>query len=101
MTLKTKIVVWWWGFTDYISGIAGYEWAISSYPTPPTHNGGEGMVKPWQWVGHATKASNTTLSQYYGSPKLINTNIYFHVKVLDNAGNYLIKTSNATRVVAG
>lgn len=101
MTLKTKIVVWWWGFTDYISGIGGYEWAISRFPTPPSLNGGVGMVKPWQSVGLATKATNTTLSKFPGSATLIGHNIYFHVKVLDNVGNYLIKTSNATKVVAG
>ncbi|MBI2571446.1 MAG: hypothetical protein HYV63_30935 [Candidatus Schekmanbacteria bacterium] len=64
----------WSGFTDGVSGIASYEWAIGTSP-------GGTDVQTWTGVGTATVATNGGLSL---NPA---TSYYVSARALDNAGN--------------
>jgi len=90
----------WAGFTDSTSGIARYEWAMSTYTTPPSIVGNTGLIMGWSDVGLLEFARNGTIANMPKQASLtVGTDIYVHVKAIDNAGNFVIANSNATRIV--
>lgn len=99
MTLGNAITLRWWGFADYLSGILGYEWAVSQYAVPPSTSGSTGMLVGWTAAGLATQITGPRLGSVPGAASLLNSNIYFHVKAIDMVGNFFIKTSNSTLVI--
>jgi hypothetical protein len=90
----------WAGFTDTTSGIKTYEWAMSTHVTPPSIVGNTGLIMGWTDVGRLEFARNGTIANMPRQSQLtVGADIYVHVKAIDNAGNFVIANSNATKIM--
>jgi len=89
----------WNGFSDSTSGIKHYEMAMSTQKTPPSIVGNVGLIMGWSDVGLLEFARNGTVANMPKQSLLtVGTDIYVHIKAVDNAGNFVIANSNATRI---
>jgi hypothetical protein len=89
----------WSGFQDTVSGIRNYMWAMSTRNTPINPATNQGMIMGWTDVGRLLFARNGTLSRMHNQNQLtVGSYIYVHVKAFDNAGNYMVASSNRTRI---
>lgn len=91
----------WWGFRDVLSGIAEYQWAVSTYRRPPSPGTNAYMILPWTSVGLATHAKHTL--RVKDDPALnslaYGTELYLHVKAIDAVGNWVVHSSNSTTLI--
>jgi hypothetical protein len=91
----------WFGFYDILSGVASYEWAVSTYRRPPSPSTNTYMTIPWTSVGLLTHAVST--SKVSGIPAVnslpYGTKLYVHVKAVDAVGNWVVQTSNSSTLV--
>jgi len=91
-TSLTTINAHWSGFTDAVSGISGYRWAIGTA-------GGLGNVMPFTTVGLATSASTSALN--VNLTLTPGTTYFVTVEAADLAGNKSIAASDGVQVIGG
>lgn len=101
LTRHQHIRASWFGFRDLLSGVAEYQWALSTYRRPPSPSTNTYMVIPWTSVGLLTYA--TTSAKASGIPAInslaYGTKLYVHVKAIDAVGNWVVQTSNSSTLV--
>jgi hypothetical protein len=100
MTFRTLIRGSWFGFIDLVSGIVEYRWTLSLFRRPQSPSTDTNMLVPWQGVGMNESFVYTPLVEIPHSSQNVplGSTLFLHVMAVDAVGNFVIATSNGTRV---
>ena len=101
MTFRTIIRASWYGFVDLVSGIAEYKWALSKYRRPQNPSANTNMLLGWQSAGLNESVVYLPLSKVPHADQNVplGSTLFVHVMAIDSVGNFVIATSNGTKVV--